>query len=36
MTCEDIKNELDFYIDEESKRVNIDSAKKKAVLYGNF
>ncbi|KAL4495467.1 hypothetical protein ABPG72_020208 [Tetrahymena utriculariae] len=33
-SVEQVKNELEGFIDEENKRVNIDSAKKRAVLQG--
>lgn len=40
LTCDDVKRELQESIDEENKRINIDSAKKRAVLqhmdYDNF
>ncbi len=32
LNCEKIKDELVYAQDEENKRVNVDSAKKKAVL----
>jgi len=32
MSCEKARAELDSYIDDEARRVNIDSAKKRAVL----
>ena len=32
LSCEEARKELDEYIDNESKRVNVDSAKKMAVL----
>lgn len=33
-SVEKVKNELEGYIDVENKRVNIDSAKKRAVMQG--
>lgn len=32
MSCEVVRNELESYVNDEAKRVNIDSAKKRAVL----
>lgn len=34
MTCEEVKNELFESINDENKRINVDSAKKRAVLQG--
>lgn len=40
LTVDEVKRELGHHIDEENKRINIDSAKKKAVMqhmdYDNF
>lgn len=34
LTCENAKNELSGFINDENKRINVDSAKKRAVLQG--
>lgn len=36
LSVEKTRQELEECIDFENKRSNVDSAKKKAVLYGNF
>ena len=36
LSCQQTRQELNQYIDEESKRVNVDSAKKRAVLQRKF
>lgn len=35
-SCETIRKDLDDYIDTENRRVNVDSAKKMAVIQRNY